>query len=96
MPKRVNSWTEWDPLKRVIVGRPEGTQVPAPEPDMKPDGQKFRAITFSPEDVDEDVPPVPGHAASIGISGAASYLLGDVLAHEFGWRLAFASAGVTS
>ena len=39
---------------------------------------------------------VTGHAASIGISGAASYLLGDVLAHEFGWRLAFASAGVTA
>jgi len=32
MTKIVNSWTEWDPLKRVIVGRPEGTQVPAPEP----------------------------------------------------------------
>jgi glycine amidinotransferase len=28
----VNSWNEWDPLKRIIVGRPEGTQVPAPEP----------------------------------------------------------------
>jgi len=32
MTKIVNSWNEWDPLKRVIVGRPEGTQVPAPEP----------------------------------------------------------------
>ena len=32
MAKRVNSWNEWDPLKRVIVGRPQGTQVPAPEP----------------------------------------------------------------
>ena len=32
MPKVVNSWNEWDPLKRVIVGRPEGTNVPAPEP----------------------------------------------------------------
>jgi len=32
MPKIVNSWNEWDPLKRVIVGRPQGTQVPAPEP----------------------------------------------------------------
>jgi glycine amidinotransferase len=31
MAKMVNSWNEWDPLKRVIVGRPEGTQVPAPE-----------------------------------------------------------------
>ena len=32
MTKIVNSWNEWDPLKRVIVGCPEGTQVPAPEP----------------------------------------------------------------
>jgi len=29
MPKVVNSWNEWDLLKRVIVGRPEGTNVPA-------------------------------------------------------------------
>lgn len=28
----VNSWNEWDPLKRVIVGRVEGTMVEAPEP----------------------------------------------------------------
>jgi MFS family permease len=39
---------------------------------------------------------VTGHAASIGISGALSYVLGDLLAHEFGWRLAFASAGLTA
>ena len=32
MAKVVNCWNEWDPLKRVIVGRPEGTHVPAPEP----------------------------------------------------------------
>ncbi len=32
MAKVVNSWNEWDPLKRVIIGRPEGTNVPAPEP----------------------------------------------------------------
>ena len=32
MPKIVNCWNEWDPLKRVIIGRPEGTTVPAPEP----------------------------------------------------------------
>jgi MFS family permease len=39
---------------------------------------------------------VTGHAASIGISGAISYVLGDLLAHEFGWQWAFASAGVTA
>src|SRR4029079_13650662 len=39
---------------------------------------------------------VTGHAASIGISGAASYMLGDFLAAEFGWRWAFASAGLTA
>ncbi len=32
MTKIVNSWNEWDPLKRVIIGRPEGTNIPAPEP----------------------------------------------------------------
>ncbi len=32
MAKIVNCWNEWDPLKRVIIGRPEGTNVPAPEP----------------------------------------------------------------
>ena len=39
---------------------------------------------------------VTGHAASIGISGAASYVLGEWLAQAFGWRLAFASAGLTA
>ncbi|MBS0541209.1 MAG: MFS transporter [Proteobacteria bacterium] len=39
---------------------------------------------------------VTGHAASIGISGAASYLAGDLLAQAFGWRWAFSSAGVTA
>ncbi|NTW05165.1 MAG: serine/threonine protein kinase [Peptococcaceae bacterium] len=32
MAKIVKSWNEWSQLKRVIVGRPEGTNVPAPEP----------------------------------------------------------------
>lgn len=39
---------------------------------------------------------VTGHAASIGISGAVSYVLGDQLAQAFGWQVAFASAGVTA
>ena len=39
---------------------------------------------------------VTGHAASIGISGAASYIVGELLAQAFGWRLAFASAGLTA
>ncbi|AJY50066.1 serine/threonine protein kinase [Halomonas sp. KO116] len=29
---KVNSWNEWDPLKRVMVGRAKGTMVQAPEP----------------------------------------------------------------
>ena len=29
---KVNSWNEWDPLKHVIVGRADGTCIPAPEP----------------------------------------------------------------
>ena len=32
MTKVVNCWNEWDPLKRVIVGRPEGSNATAPEP----------------------------------------------------------------
>jgi glycine amidinotransferase len=30
----INSWNEWDPLKHVIVGRPDGTMLQAPEPAM--------------------------------------------------------------
>jgi glycine amidinotransferase len=32
MPKIVNTWNEWDPLKRVIVGRADGACIHAPEP----------------------------------------------------------------
>ncbi len=32
MAKIVNCWNEWDPLKRVVVGRPEGTWIANPEP----------------------------------------------------------------
>lgn len=39
---------------------------------------------------------VTGHAASIGISGAVSFLLGDVLAHQFGWRSAFTISAATA
>lgn len=39
---------------------------------------------------------VTGHAASIGISGAISYVLGDLLAEAFGWQIAFSSAGLTA
>lgn len=39
---------------------------------------------------------VTGHAASIGISGAISYLLGDVLAEHFGWRSAFTISAATA
>jgi glycine amidinotransferase len=41
MTKIVNAWNEWDPLKRLILGRPEGTHVGAPEPGFfshQPDG----------------------------------------------------------
>ena len=39
---------------------------------------------------------VTGHAASIGISGALSFLLGDILAHQLGWRWAFAISAITA
>lgn len=32
MTKIVNSWNEWDPLKFVLLGRVEGSNIPAPEP----------------------------------------------------------------
>ena len=41
MTKVVNSWNEWDPLKRVIIGRPEGTNIPAPEPAWSYDLLKY-------------------------------------------------------
>jgi MFS family permease len=39
---------------------------------------------------------VTGHAASIGISGALSFLCGDFLAEQFGWRAAFIAAGLSA
>ena len=33
----VSSWNEWDPLKHVIVGRADGTQIQAPEPAVQLD-----------------------------------------------------------
>lgn len=36
----VNSWNEWDPLKHVIVGRPDGTMIQAPEPAIERDFSK--------------------------------------------------------
>jgi len=46
----VNSWTEWDPLKHIIVGRADGTMVQAPEPavvrDWPEDG--FPLGTYGP------------------------------------------------
>lgn len=35
MSKIVNSWDEWAPLKRTIVGRVRGTQLPAVEPNWQ-------------------------------------------------------------
>lgn len=39
---------------------------------------------------------VAGHAASIGISGAASFLVADVLSGLAGWRWTFAAAAMTA
>jgi glycine amidinotransferase len=35
MARIVNCWNEWDPLKRVIVGRADGSMIPYPEPAYK-------------------------------------------------------------
>ena len=50
MTKIVNSWNEWDLLKRVIVGRPEGTNIAAPEPGRQIDNPKggFPLPTYGP------------------------------------------------
>ena len=37
-----------------------------------------------------------GHAASIGISGALSFLCADLLAHAGGWRFAFVAAAISA
>jgi MFS family permease len=39
---------------------------------------------------------VTGHAASIGISGALSFVLGDLIAEQLGWRAAFLLAASTA
>ena len=58
MTKIVNAWNEWDPLKRLILGRPEGSHVAAPEPaaySHQPDGG-YPLSTYGPypqEMVDE-------------------------------------------
>ena len=40
----VNSWNEWDPLKHVIVGRADGTCIPAPEPALD---AKVPAVSYT-------------------------------------------------
>lgn len=37
-----------------------------------------------------------GHAASIGVSGALSFLVGDLIAGQFGWQTAFIAASVSA
>jgi predicted MFS family arabinose efflux permease len=39
---------------------------------------------------------VTGHAASVGISGALSFLCGDLIADYAGWRAAFVIAGISA
>lgn len=41
MPKIVNSWNEWDPLKLVVVGSVEGAALPAPEPAIHYDLRQY-------------------------------------------------------
>jgi glycine amidinotransferase len=37
----VNSWNEWDPLKHIIIGRPDGVMVQAPEPAVQRDWPEY-------------------------------------------------------
>ena len=50
----VNSWNEWDPLKHVIVGRADGTCIPAPEPalDAKVPADSGKRGQFGPRTKD--------------------------------------------
>lgn len=53
----VNSWNEWDPLKHIIVGRPDGTMVQAPEPaverDWPDDGFPLGKFGRMPRDMED-------------------------------------------
>ena len=53
----VSSWNEWDPLKQVIVGRADGTQLQAPEPAVQVDfpdrGYPLGTFAPLPEDMEE-------------------------------------------
>ena len=42
---KVNSWNEWDPLKHVIVGKADGTCIPAPEPAL--DAKVPEAVSYT-------------------------------------------------
>lgn len=52
---RVNSWNSWDPLRRIIVGRADGTMVQAPESavrrDWPDDGFPLGSYGPLPEDM---------------------------------------------
>jgi glycine amidinotransferase len=54
----VNSWNEWDPLKHVIVGRADGTQIQAPEPavqlDFPDQGYPLGTSGALPKEIDCD------------------------------------------
>ena len=47
----VNSWNEWDPLKHVIVGKADGTCIPAPEPALT---QRFQKILICVVNLDQE------------------------------------------
>ncbi len=57
MPKIVNSWNEWGRLRRVIVGRADGTMVQAPEPatvrDWPDDGYPKGTYGPLPKDMED-------------------------------------------
>ena len=44
----VNSWNEWDPLKHVIVGTVEQSNIPPMEPALEPKISKDSGMAGSP------------------------------------------------
>ncbi len=97
MPKIVKSWDEWSPLKRVIVGRPEGTNVPAPEPawwyDLPEGG--FPLGQFGPfpqemtdaanEQMDYFVGQIEKRGATVERIDIQPFMLNKPLASPLGW-----------
>ena len=76
----VNSWNEWDPLKHVIVGRADGTCIPAPEPAL--DAKVNEAVVDSGRLGVGGRPTAPGNMVDL-VNGGNPPQLGRVPEYSF-------------